>query len=114
METIVAVDLIIVESAASSLSAADDVAWLVVAVAVGQFVVTAIDVELVAAGAVYQAGEGTGVGAGALALNPDNPVVGLVVVLDLLAVSDGVEGEDSAQEWEEESDLFEEHFDKRW
>lgn len=111
VKTIMAVYLVLVEGAAGSLSTGGDAAWLSVAVAVGELVRAAVDVEFVAARAFDEGWESAGVGAGRLALNPDNPVVGLVTGLDLLAVSDVVDGKSSTQEWEKESGLLEEHFD---
>ncbi|QRD85444.1 hypothetical protein F9C07_1377355 [Aspergillus flavus] len=94
---------------------------LVVAAAVGEVVGLVVEVEGLVARAVSEPGQNASVGAGAFALDPDDPVVGLVVVLELLAVSDGDGaghggwhwgwvGQDGGDEWEGGEEGFELHF----
>ena len=62
---------------------------LIVTTAVGEVVGLVVEIEGLVARAVGKPSQNSSVGAGAFALDPDDPVVGLVIVLELLAVSNG-------------------------
>jgi hypothetical protein len=65
----------------------DNTARLIVTAAVGKVVCGAVEVEIDIAGAISEPAQSDALRASGLAFNPDNPVVGLVAILELLAIA---------------------------